>query len=279
MFVPWLIRRFALAFASIAIAAVSGAQTQYEQFRSHNAQMTEVQPTWMGPLIQSDARLAQAVKLSVSSASAPGAQVVSYGNNHGFSVIGLRRFQVDFDPPSYFRNHSAEQRDGFGNASTQVKLRIASGNAEHGNFIVSAMLGAGFAGGARQNGMLSSDYCPKLAAGKAFGRFQVQSALGGVLPTRHVTEQGRVLEWNTTAQLHSTPHTWIDVEDNFASFLGGTIGGKKQNFLTPAGFYMVRPKSWEPTGASLVFDAGMQIATSQFHVYNHNVVTEMRILF
>ena len=105
--------------------------------------MAEVQPTWMGPLMQSDARLSQAVKFSVSNASAPGAQVLSYGNNKGFTLLGGRRFQFDFNPPSYFRNHSATLRDGFGNASTQIKYRIASGNAEHGNFAVTANIEPG----------------------------------------------------------------------------------------------------------------------------------------
>jgi hypothetical protein len=254
-------------------------QDFYQHFRSRNAAMADVQPVWMGPLIQSDARLSQAVRVSVSDAHAPGAQVLSYGNNHGISVIGGNRFQFDLNPPSYFRNHSAALPDGFGNAFTQVKYRIASGNAEHGNFIVTAILGRAFGGGFAQNGMATGFYCPKIAAGKGFGRFDAQSSMNAVLPTGKIAEQGRVFEWNTTAQIHTTAHTWFDVENNTAYFFGGPADGNVQNFITPAGFYMIRRRAWEPTHAAIVFNAGMQIATSQFHLYDHNLITEMRILF
>ncbi len=241
--------------------------------------MTAVQPSWMGPLIQSDARLSQAVRISVSNEYAPGAQIISYGNNHGVSMIGGTRFQFDFDPPAYFRNHSAALKDGFGNAGAQVKYRIASGNAEHGNFALTAIVFHGFAPRAYENGSLSSYYCPKIASGFAFGRFNVQSTLGGFLPTGKIAMQGRAIEWNGTVQAHPNAHTWFDVEDNATFNVGGATDGKMQNFVTPAAFYLVRRKDWGPTHAAMVFDAGMQIATSQFHLYDHNLISEMRILF
>jgi hypothetical protein len=254
-------------------------QTPYEQFRAHNAQMAAVQPLWMGPLIQTDSRLSQAMRFSVANGYAPGAQVISYGNNHGISVVEARRFQIDFDPPSFFRNHSAAFKDGFGNAFTQVKYRIASGNAEHGNFAVTAIVTHGFAPRAYQNAMLTAFECPKLASGIARGRFNVQSVLGGVLPMGKVALQGRAIEWNVTGQVHPSAHVWFDVEDNATFNYGGPNDGKTQNFLTPAAFYMVRRKDWAPTHAIVVFDTGMQIATSSFYLYNHNLVSEMRVLF
>jgi len=254
-------------------------QSYYQQFRSRNVAMADVQPTWMGPLIQSDARLSQAVKVSVSYANVTGGQVISYGNNHGVSLLGGQRFQLDINPPSYFQNHSTGMPDGFGNASTQLKYRIASGNSEHGNFAVTAALCRSFGGGYQQNGMLTDAWFPKLLAGKAFGRFVVQSALNGVLPTGRIAEQGRAIEWNSTAQLHANAHAYIDIENNLTWLAGGPDDGKTENFVTPAGFLVVRRKSWEPTHAVVVFDAGMQIATSSFHLYNHNLISELRILF
>jgi hypothetical protein len=276
-------RPYTLLFALIACVAVgspgAGAQSYYQKFRSRNAAMADVQPTWMGPLIQSDARLSQAAKISVSNAWVNGALVTSYGNNHGVSLLGGRRFQFDLNPPSYFRSSSPAVADGFGNASTQVKYRIAAANAQHGNFALSAALCRSFGGGYGQNGMLTGAYFPKLLAGKAWGRFVVQSALNGVLPTGKIAAQGRAIEWNSTAQLHAGTHAYFDIEDNVTWLTGGTDDGKTQNFLTPAGFLMVRRKGWEPAHATLVFNAGIQIATSTFHLYNHNVVSEMRILF
>jgi len=264
-----------VAGSCAAFAQQSFIQSQ----RRHNAAMTEVQPTWMGPLIQSDPRLAQSVRLSVSSFYAPGAHTISYGNNHGVSMIAARRFQFDFVPPSYFQNHSATLNDGFGNVFTQVKYRIASGNAEQGNFAVTAIVSHGFAPRINQNGLLTSVYGPKLAAGIARGHFNVQSTLGGVLPTGKVDVQGRAIEWNATLQWHANPHVYVDVENNATFNMGGPLNGKTQNFVTPAAYYVVRGKEWKPTHPVFVFDAGMQIATTSFHTYNHNLVLEMRILF
>lgn len=258
--------------------AATAQQSSYERFRAHNDAMTALQPSWMGPLIQSDSRLSQSLRLSVSNAYAPN-QTVNYGNGHGLAVLVGNRLQFDFMQPAYVQNNSAKLKDGFGNAVAQVKFRIASGNAEHGNYAVTAMLGRSFTPGSQEFGALSGAWFPKLGLGRAWGRFNVQTVANGVLPTGKVTEQGRAIEWNTTAQVHPNAHVWLDVENNAAFNIGGPFDGKTQNFLTPAAFYLVRRKNWKPTHATVVFDAGMQIATSGFHFYNHNLISEARILF
>jgi len=263
----------------LALPFVADAQQRgYPQFRSNNLSMAEVQPTWAGPLIQSDARLGQAIRFSVSNFKMPGAHPIVYGNNHGFNVIVHRRFQLDCDPPSFFRDHSS-QKDGWGNAAAQFKMRLFSGNADHGNYAVSAIVYHAFGPRVQQNDMQTSYYVPSIAAGKAFGRFAVLTTIGGILPTAKVAQQGRGIEWNITAQVHSTPHTWFDVENNVLNYHGCTIDGMTQDMITPAAFYMFRRKGWEPQHASIVFDGGMQIAATHFNFYNHNLITEMRILF
>jgi hypothetical protein len=260
-------------------ALVSAQETVWEEVRSHNARMTAVQPSWMAPLIQSDSRLGQAVRLSASQASAPGERMISYGNNHGISVIGGTRWQLDLNPPAYFRNHSAQYPDGWGNASTQLKYRILSGNAERGNFALTAIVAEGFGPRAYQNDALTGYSVPKLAAGKAFGRFNAQTTLGGWLPTGKIDKQGRAIEWNVTGQVHASARTWFDVEENATYFFDGPVDGRTQNFLTPAGFLLVRANGWGFRHPAAVLDGGMQIATSRFYLYNHNLITELRILF
>ena len=254
-------------------------RSDYESFRTHDAAMSDIQPSWMGPLVQSDPRLGQAIRFSVSAAAFPGEQTLNYGNNHGISVIVNRRFEFDLDPPSYFRNHSAAHKDGFGNAGTELKWRLASGNAEHGNYAVSAIAYYAFAPRAYQNQMLTSFYAPALAAGHGFGRFVVMSKLGGILPTGEIAHQGRGIEWDVTAQVHSTVRTWFDVEDNALFNFAGPFDGKTQNLLTPAAFYMIRRREWGPEHVTLVIDGGIQIATSNFHFYNHNLICELRVVF
>jgi len=259
--------------------AASAQETRYEQLRGHNAEMAKLEPTWMGPLTHSDARIAQGIKVSVSNSDYPPGHTINYGNNHGIAMLAARRFQFDFDPPSYFRNHTSAEKDGFGNAAVQAKYRIASGNAEHGNFVVTAILLHGFGAGSRENQFFSSFYIPSLAAGKAYKRFAVISTLGGVLPTKNVWEQGRAVEWNLTGEAHATKHVWFSVENNVLSFHGGPLDGKTQDEVTPGVFYTVRRKDWGPQHAALIFGTGLQTATSRFHLYNHNVITEMRIIF
>jgi hypothetical protein len=273
----------ALLIASAAFACVRPAHAQealWGSLRQSNSRMAALQPSWIAPLIQSDPRLMQGLRVSFSRASAPGAaRVFSYGNNHGVGVIAGTRFQFDFNPPAFFRNHTAQLPDGWGNASTQVKFRIASGNADHGNFAVSASLEHGFASGAAENGMATAYDMPRIAAGKSFGGFDIQSTLGGVLPSGKIDQQGRLIEWNIAGQVHTTAHTWLDIENNAAFVFGGPFDGKTQNYVTPAAFYILKRSSWGPAHPVAVLDGGMQIATSHFNFCNHNLVTELRILF
>jgi len=254
-------------------------QSVFQRLRANNASMTEVQPTWMGPLIQSDSRLGQGVKLSVSRSVQPGAESFMYGNNHGVSVIFDRRFQVDLDPPSYFRNHCATMKDGFGNAGAQIKARIASGNAAHGNYAVSALLYHAFAPRVTQNQMLTSFYVPEILAGHGFGRFALLTTVGGLLPTGKISSQGRAIAWNLTVQTHLTANAWFDIENNAAFYHAGLFDGQTQNFITPAAFYRLHRRDWQPEHAVVVFDGGEQIATSAFHFCNHDVIAEMRVMF
>ena len=241
--------------------------------------MTALQPSFVTPLIEPDPRLIQYVKASFSSEyTAAGTQTVSYGNGRGGGVIVARRVELDYMPPSYIQ-HNSSAVDGLGDTSVLAKVRIASGNAERGNFAVAAILSHCFAIGAYKNGAATDSFGPAVAAGFAFRRFDVQSSLGGTMPTGKIAEQGRTIAWNALTQAHATPHLWFEVENNAMYYFSGSHDGKMQNFATPAAFYVVRRKEWTPTHAFFIFDTGMQIATSGFHTYNHNLVSEMRILF
>lgn len=267
------------AAACVPLPSSHAQETVLDRIRNNNPAVARLQPSWIAPLIQSDPRLMQGMRLSVSRANAPGAQIFSYGNNHGIGVIAGTRFEFAFNPPSFFRNHSTDLPDGWGNASTQVKFRIASGNADHGNFAISAMLEHGFAPGASQNGMLTGYDLPRLAAGKAFGRFALQSTLDGLLPTGNIDRQGRAIDWSMAAQLHATSRTWFDIENNATFIFGSPNDGRTQNFITPAAFLILKKSGWGPKHSVAVLDGGMQITTSAFHCYNHNLITELRILF
>lgn len=265
--------------ALLSVCPLSAQQSLYEKLRANNTRMTEVQPSWMGPLTQSDARLTQAVRISVADFTQPGAHTISYGNNRGVTVIVARRMQFELDPPSFVRNHAAALPDGFANLNGLMKVRLASGTAQHGNYAFTAILAHGWGSRAIQNGALSSYYEPSLVAGKAFGRFATISQIGAWLPTDKIAAQGRAVTWSVTEQLHVGQHAWFDVENNYTRILGSPADGQTQNMMTPAAFYMIRRKAWKPEHAALVVDGGFQSATSHFHNFNHNLIAEVRILY
>ena len=49
--------------------------------------------------------------------------------------------------------------------------------------------------------------------------------------------------------------------------------------MTPAAYLSVRRKEWKPTHPVGILCAGMQIATTSTHIYNHNLIVEARIAF
>jgi hypothetical protein len=264
----------------ISLLASGGANLHAQSFGEHNSAMASLQPALITPLITPDPRLVQYYRFSVSHEyTAAGTETVNYGNGKGGGIIVGNRFEFDFIPPPYIQHNSAAD-DGFGDTSLLAKFRIASGGTESGNFDVAAVLSHCFATGSYKNGAATDSYSPAVTAGYAFRRrFDVISSLGGTLPTGKLYLQGRAITWNTVAQAHATPHVWFEVENNSTFYFAGSHEGKMQNFVLPAAFYVVRPKAWKATHPFFIIDGGMQVATSGFHTYNHNLITEARVLF
>lgn len=276
-----LSNRLIFVVALVGICAIGGPELFAQaSFREHNSAMSSLQPALITPLMAPDPRLVQYARFSVSHQySAAGTETVNYGNGKGGGIIVGNRFEFDFIPPPYIQHNSAAE-DGFGDTAVLAKFRVASGNAESGNFDVAAVLSHCFATGSYKNGAATDSYSPAITAGFAFRRrFDVISSLGGTLPTGRIATQGRTIAWNAVAQAHATPRVWFEVENNATFYFAGSHDGKMQNFLLPAAFYVVRPKSWKPKHPFFIVDAGMQIATSEFHIYNHNLITEARVLF
>jgi hypothetical protein len=251
-----------------------------KRFMAHNAEVAALQPSLITPLVAPDPRLVQYAKLSFSNQYTPaGTQTVNYGNARGGGIIAFNRFEFDVVPPPYIQ-HNSSAKDGFGDMSVLGKVRLASGNAEHGNFVAAAMLSHTFATGSHKNGALTDAFCPTLVAGLAFKKhYDMVSSLGGVMPAGKIATQGRTIAWNELIQMHATRHLWFEAENNATFYFAGPHDGKMQNFGTPAVFYVVRRKEWQPTHPFLILDTGMQVATSSFHIYNHNLISEVRILF
>ena len=271
----------ALSAVQVSTCVIAGAQESFiARFTAHNSKMGALQPSWIVPLVTPDPRLIQYARVSVSHEyTAAHAETVNYGNGRGFGVISGNRYEFDYAPPAYIQHNTAGAIDGFGDTSTLVKYRIASGNAKHGNFDVAAILSHSFATGSYKNGAVTNSFSPAVAGGYAFRRVDVISSLGGCMPTGKIATQGRSIVWNVAGQFHASRSVWFELENNATFYFSGSHDGKMQNFVTPAAFYVLRRKEWKSTHPFLIFDAGMQVATSGFHTYNHNLISETRILF
>lgn len=266
-------------FVPVGNVSLSAQQTFIERFTAHNRAMSAKQPSLITPLVGTDPRIVQYAKFSVAHQYTPtGTETVNYGNGRGSGIVVGDRFEFDFIAPPYIQ-HNSSADDGFGDTAVLAKYRVASGNAENGNYAVALALNHCFATGSHKNGASTDSFGPTLAAGYAFHRFDVISSLGGTLPTGKIAVQGRTIAWNTIAQAHLRPRVWFEVGNNSTYLIGGSHDGKMQNFVTPAAFYIIRGKNWKPTHPTYIIDGGMQIATSGFHTYNHNLITELRMLF
>jgi len=134
--------------------------------------------------------------------------------------------------------------------------------------------------GSYKNGSLAGTVTPTLCAGKGFGRFDVQTTIGAVLPTGYTAKLGRPVVWNTVGQYHVGKYFWPEIESNAIFYHGGTNDGRVQNFITPGMMVSKFKLEHDPRNRlALVMGAGMQIATSQFHTYNHAIVISTRMLF
>ncbi len=268
----------------LMLTAVAASQEKHssfaQEFFAHNAKMTRLQPAMVTPIATADPRLIQYARFSVSHEyTSSGAETVSYGNARGGGIVVGDRFEFDWLPPAYIQHNSNFVKDGASDTSLVGKLRLASGNAEHGNFDVAFLLARCFATGSHKNGSLTGSFTPTLVGVKTLGKFDIISAIAGTLPTAKIQAQGRTINWNTLTQFHATRHVWFEVENNATFYFAGSHDGKMQNFITPGAFYVARSSEWASTHPFFIFDAGMQMATSGFHVYNHNLIAETRLIF
>lgn len=270
-----------LATAVLLLPLKTRAQESFkERFLAHNYRMTFLQPSWPTPLVQPDPRLTQYYRFSASDEyTSAGDRIVNYGNGHGGGIIGWTHCEFDFYPPSYLE-HNSPGKDGIGDTELLMKYRIVSGNEKHGDYIVTAILGHSFATGTHTNGAETDGWSPTIAGGVGvFKRIHAESSIGGNMPAGKIASQGRSMVWNALGMVHLADNLWLDVENNANYYFSGPHDSRMQNFVTPATFYTFRSKNWTHTHPFLTFGIGMQIASSSFHTYNHNVISEIRILF
>jgi hypothetical protein len=249
-----------------------------EEWQSRVSQTQAEQPHWITSLVTVTPRLEQEFRFDVlRQQTSSGDDLVNLGAGKGLELIPSRRIEIIIAaPPPYLIHNSPPMKDGFGDESFLLKYRLLSGNEEHGKYILTFFLGASIPTGSYKNGSVATVVTPTIAAGKGFGRFDVQSTLGIGLPVDSISRLGHAVAWNTAFQYHVGRFLWPEFEVNSTFNEGGTNDGKKQTFLTP-GFVVGRIPLHNRLGLTL--GTGMQIAATHFHTFDHNLIFTARLPF
>jgi hypothetical protein len=283
-----------LPFSLFILLAVCGLNAQepparrspadfYSRWAARTNAVQAKQPAWAVPLVTTYTGLFQVLRTDILRQTTPSlSHTWNLDNSKGVNLIVSNRTEIAVDLPPFIR-HNSSAADGFGDMSFLGKVRLASGNAEHGTYTLSAFVLATIPTGSYKNGSTDAAVAPNLGAGKGFGHFDVQSTIGATLPTGQpaIKTVGRPVAWNTAAQYRIGKLFWPEVESNATFYKGGTNDGKTQEFLTPGlivgrcALHPADPKS----RPGLAFGGGMQIATSHFHAYNHGMVLTARWIF
>jgi hypothetical protein len=146
------------------------------------------QPHWMTPLVTITPRLEQEFRTDfVGEQTSAGSELINFGNSKGLELIPGERVEVILNVPPYLEHNRAGIHDGFGDVSFLGKYRVFSGTEGSGNYIVTLFLAASIPTGSYANGARGSVITPTIAAGKGWGKFDVQSTVGPgclkVMPT------------------------------------------------------------------------------------------------
>lgn len=265
----------------------STGNTAPDGFFNHWQARTSVtqakQPAWAVPVITSYTGLIQVARTDIVHQITPTrTDTWNLDNSKGLNLVPWANTELAIDLPPFIK-HNSTATDGFGDFSFLAKYRIAGGNAQHGSYTLSAWALTTVPTGSHKNGSTNASVQPNLGGGKGFGNFDVQSTLGATLPTGTPasTATGRPVIWNTVAQYRIGKLFWPEIESNATFFKGGANDGKTQEFLTPGiiiGKCALHPSD-PKSRPGLAFGAGMQIATSHFHSYNHELALTARWVF
>jgi len=266
--------------AGFSAQAQGGASEFFSSWEDRVRDTLSQQPSWPIPLVTASSGLLQVARTDFVRQIAPaGTDTWNYDNSKGINVVPWYRVEFDVLAPPYIQ-HNSTAKDGAGDFSMLLKYRLAAGNESHGNYSVSFAVTGSLPTGSYKNGSLAATITPTLCAGKGFGRFDVQTGIGAVLPASNTTQLGRPVVWNSVGQYHLFKWFWPEIESNATFYHGGPNDGRPQNFLTP-GLVLSKFKLQQEARnrLALVFGGGMQIATTRFHAYNHGLVITSRMLF
>ena len=273
-------RSVALFFAVLVLCLPSTLSFAQDGFFANWFDMVSAtqaeQPHWITPLATTTPRLEQEFRYDYQRQTHnDGIVTENYGVSKGLEIIPEKNVEVILAVPPYVVNNP-DSPNGFGDWQFLVKYRIAAGNEEHGNYILTAFYQMSVPTGQYTQGALSPVITPTIAYGKGFRNFDEQGTLEISLPTANTMAIGRNLLWNNTFQYHIFKKFWPETEVNFTHYYQGEHSGQTLVYLTPGlviGRFRIKDR------LSFTVGAGFEIAVTSFHPTNHIPIFSVRFPF
>jgi hypothetical protein len=235
------------------------------------------QPHFVAPIVTTHVVLVEQYRYDISRQQdgVGGIVTSNYGASRGLEIIPTTRLEIGISPPPYLE-HQSGPPDGFGDLAFQVKYRAFSAPEGKGDYFIGVFFGGSIPTGTAPNGLGHAMLLPTLAAAKGIGPLDIQSTLAAGLPATGADLLGRTILFNTAVDYRIKGKVWPMVELNSTSWSGGALDGKKEVFLTPGlvvGAFPIAER------LHLGLGAGVQIAVTQFHRYNHRWIASIRLPF
>jgi hypothetical protein len=222
-------------------------------------QARATQPHWETPLATSTPRLTQEVVGNILlERLGNGADLYNFGGGKGLDLIPTVTNQISFYTPPYEVRTEPDAAHGIGDwPFFLIKQRLVSANEENGNYIITAFVSGQAPIGDKPFTNNAYVVTPTLAAGKGWGRFNIQASFAVPVPLEFEEKIGTQLASNVTLQYHLWKYFWPEFEFNDTYWFDGERGGKDQLFVTPGIIFGPFPMSQR---VKLNFGVGYQVA-------------------
>ena len=237
------------------------------------------QPHWATPVATVTPRLEEELRYDQFRESLPGGhRLDNFDGGKGLELIPAERVELIIGIPAYETENTSPRKDGWTDEALLVKYRLLAANEENGNYILTAFMGLSVPSGSDDFSSHHFGFTPTLAAGKGWGRFDLQTTLGVSIADNGATREGAgtpILS-NTALQYHVDKYFWPEVEANYTYWPNGEHEYKNQLFITP-GLVLGRFPIWKRVGITV--GVGYQVAVTDEPLIRNNFILSARIPF
>jgi hypothetical protein len=202
-----LVHRPSKGYAASSTPAPQSTNQIAEYFLDWAPRVTGIQseqPAWISPLVTVNPCLLQQFRYDqLWQSQRHGVASDNFGDSKGIELIPSENIEVILGIPAWIAHTGALRppirtstppTNGWADETFLIKCRLLSGNAEHGNYIVTAFMGFSAPTGDNGNSSGHAIFTPTVAFGKGFGDLDLQSTLGSADAGRTRLPRGKIGE-------------------------------------------------------------------------------------